>query len=276
MGLIKFKDIRRSSVYITPNLPVIQTKRYKFTLKNILAVILGYSFFVFVVTITVLAFTPVKEWIFLLENEELNVQAKRITELEKEVMMLSKNLNAITSSNKKLNFAMILAGIDSLDSTAAIYDSLKADNDELPFGGNILKPFEKLFEKYFQKKNPQPFLLNPTIGVVINNFDADKGHFGIDYAVKEGTPIYASAGGLVLYSGFNAEDGNMVMIEHQSNFITIYKHCSLLVRQTRDFVSQGELIAFSGNSGYNSTGNHLHFEVWHDGKAVNPAKFLIN
>ena len=276
MGLIKFKDIRRSSVYITPNLPVIQTKRYKFTLKSILAVVFGYSFFVFVVTITILAFTPAKDWIFLLENEELTIQAERITELEKEVMMLTTNLNAISASNKKLNFAMILAGIDSLDSTAAIYDSLKVDNEELPFGGALLKPVKKILENLFQKNDPSPFLLNPTLGVVINFFNVSKGHFGIDYAVKEGTPVYASAGGLVLFSGFNAEDGNMIMIQHQRNIITIYKHCSMLVKQSRDFVSQGELIAFSGNSGYNSTGNHLHFEVWHEGKAVDPSEFLIN
>ncbi len=276
MGLIKFKDIKKSSVYITPNFPVIQTKRYKFDLKSILFIIFGYSFFVFVITVTILAFTPVKDFIFLLENKELTIQAKRISELEKEVMMLTRNLNGISAANKKLNFAMTLAGTDSLDTTAAVYDSLKSAKRNPPFGGNILLPVRKLIYDLFQTKKNTPFLIAPASGIIIKGFNVEKGHFGIDYAVQNGTPVYASAGGLVLFSGFKLEDGNTIMIQHGERIITIYKHCSLLLKQTRDIVSQGEVIAMSGNSGYNSTGDHLHFEVWYDGKAVDPKEFLIN
>jgi lipoprotein NlpD len=54
----------------------------------------------------------------------------------------------------------------------------------------------------------------------------------------------------------------------------MYKHCSELIKKERDFVRQGELIALSGNSGSNTSGPHLHFEVWENGKAINPDLLL--
>ena len=58
----------------------------------------------------------------------------------------------------------------------------------------------------------------------------------------------------------------MLIIQHDKNYITIYKHCLTLLKKIRDKVSQGELIALSGNSGKDTTGPHLHFEVWQNGK----------
>jgi lipoprotein NlpD len=66
-----------------------------------------------------------------------------------------------------------------------------------------------------------------------------------------------------------------MILQHSDGFISIYKHCSALLKNERDIVVQGELIGLSGNSGKNTTGPHLHFEIWKDGKPENPKEFFI-
>ena len=108
------------------------------------------------------------------------------------------------------------------------------------------------------------------------NFDPNKGHFGIDYVLKRGTPIHASSGGYVIFSDYTVKDGHMLIISNPNNYITIYKHCSILLKRVRETVSTGEIIALSGNSGLITTGPHLHFEIWKEGRPINPKKIFLN
>ncbi len=99
-------------------------------------------------------------------------------------------------------------------------------------------------------------------------------HKGMDFAASAGTPIYASAGGKVVYSGYNSGGyGNLVIIEHSDGSQTYYAHCSKLYVNVGDYVEQGEHIAGVGTTG-DSTGNHLHFEIRINGNPVNPSKYL--
>ncbi|MGB8517673.1 MAG: M23 family metallopeptidase [Gallionella sp.] len=100
-------------------------------------------------------------------------------------------------------------------------------------------------------------------------------HEGVDYVVPEGTPIYASAGGVVSYSDNHPSYGNMVEIEHGNDIITRYAHASKLLVKVGQVVRRGEKIAEVGSTG-RSTGNHLHFEVRYKGIAQNPVRFLKN
>jgi murein DD-endopeptidase MepM/ murein hydrolase activator NlpD len=68
----------------------------------------------------------------------------------------------------------------------------------------------------------------------------------------------------------------MIIIAHPDGYMTVYKHCSVLLKKTRDIVSEGELIALSGNTGELSTGPHLHFEIWKNGKPLDPQNLLLN
>ena len=100
-------------------------------------------------------------------------------------------------------------------------------------------------------------------------------HEGVDYVVPEGTPIYASAGGVVSYADNHPSYGNMVEIEHGNDIITRYAHASKLLVKVGQVVRRGEKIAEVGSTG-RSTGNHLHFEVRYKGSAQNPVRFLKN
>ena len=98
-------------------------------------------------------------------------------------------------------------------------------------------------------------------------------HEGVDYVVDYGTPIHASAGGVVAYAGLHPQYGNMVEIDHGNDIITRYAHASKLLVKVGQVVRRGDKIAEVGSTG-RSTGNHLHFEVRYKGIAQNPVRFL--
>lgn len=98
-------------------------------------------------------------------------------------------------------------------------------------------------------------------------------HEGVDFMVPQGTTIRASAGGVVAYSDYHPQYGNMVEIDHGNDIVTRYAHASRLLAKVGQVVRRGEKIAEVGSTG-RSTGNHLHFEVRYKGIAQNPVRFL--
>jgi murein DD-endopeptidase MepM/ murein hydrolase activator NlpD len=98
-------------------------------------------------------------------------------------------------------------------------------------------------------------------------------HEGIDFMSEEGTPIYAAAAGVVVYSEFHPQYGNMIEIDHGNDLITRYAHASKRLVKVGDIVLRGSRIADVGRTG-RATGAHLHFEVRQRGAARNPAQFL--
>ena len=98
-------------------------------------------------------------------------------------------------------------------------------------------------------------------------------HTGLDFPADSGTPINASAGGVVVYSQLHSAYGNLVEVDHGKGLITRYAHASKLLVKAGDIVRRGQKIALVGSTG-RSTGPHLHFEVLLRGAPQNPAKFL--
>ena len=277
--MLNFNDIKKSSVYITPNFPVLRTKRYKFGFFRVLGAISVYSLIVAFFTVLIMVFTPAKQLVLFLENKELVTQAERVRQLEEKVVILSEELQSLQSTHKKLKFALMLAGSDSTDSTSSIYDSLKKVQINQPSpGGNILAVFKDFLRKYILDDSTIAGItfVKPVNGFLLNSFDETKGHLGLDFAVKSGSPVYASASGTVIFADYTIDEGYVIILKHSDDYLTMYKHCSALLKKERDFILQGELIALSGNTGHNSTGPHLHFEIWKDGTTINPEKLLIN
>jgi murein DD-endopeptidase MepM/ murein hydrolase activator NlpD len=99
-------------------------------------------------------------------------------------------------------------------------------------------------------------------------------HNGIDIADSLGTEIYASQDGSVIFSGNAGAYGNLIKIEHKYGYVTYYAHCNKLLVNVGDYVKQGQLIAKMGSTG-RSTGSHVHFEVRHNGKILNPYDCIL-
>lgn len=100
-------------------------------------------------------------------------------------------------------------------------------------------------------------------------------HTGIDFSAEIGTPVYATADGVVEFSreGENGGYGHMIKIDHSFGFKTYYTHLDRLIVKRGDFVKKGQMIAYSGNSG-KSTGPHLHYEIRFLGAYIDPKGFL--
>jgi lipoprotein NlpD len=276
----RIKKIKSVSLLLVPDQSGIKAKSHKFSVPMIVVYIVSYSIFVFIISYLLLAFTPIGNLMNVsgvpLSKEDL----QQVKTLNERMIFLAKEVEEMKSTNEKLRYAIFLgdsAAIDSLtriDSVSNEFNQgVKVANKK---GGDIFSVFRDLFlvEKDSQVKGT---LFNkPVKGFISREFDPDKGHFGIDYVVKTGTPVYAACSGYVVFADYTVRDGYMIIINSPSDYVTVYKHCSSLVKKARDIVTEGELIALSGNTGEITTGPHLHFEIWKNGKPINPKNLLIN
>ncbi|TSA25757.1 MAG: M23 family metallopeptidase [Ignavibacteriales bacterium] len=277
MKWFNLENIKNSSFFITPNLPIITTKRYKFSVLRVAAYLSIYTIAAWFLLIIILTVTPLKDYVFVIDNNDLKAQTEKIKELQNKVVVLTDQLQELASTNERMRYAMKLAGRDSIKPNDALYDTMRKKIDKkINIGGNIYAVFVSFIEKYFGIKNNLQsfFFIEPTNGVITQGFNSANGHMGIDFGVASGSPVYASAGGLIIFAEYTVESGYQIMIQHDDNYLTMYKHCSSLVKKIRERVAQGELIALSGNTGKNTTGPHLHFEIWQNGKPIDPQKIL--
>ena len=114
----------------------------------------------------------------------------------------------------------------------------------------------------------------PVKGLVSSHFSAKDRHYGTDIASSPKESILATMGGSIIYTGFDANAGYIMQIQHQNGFVSIYKHCAALLKKQGDEVSAGEVVALVGNTGKLTTGTHLHFELWYRGNPVDPEEFI--
>ena len=115
----------------------------------------------------------------------------------------------------------------------------------------------------------------PLQGVITSDFNLIEHHYGIDIVTSHNEAVKATLDGTVVFSGWTLETGYIIGLQHKRNFISIYKHNSVLLKKEGDHVIAGEPIAISGQSGELTTGPHLHFELWENGNPVNPREYIL-
>lgn len=101
-------------------------------------------------------------------------------------------------------------------------------------------------------------------------------HTGTDFVANVGTPVYAPGGGTVSFAGRRGGYGITLEIDHGFGYKTVYAHLSKILVKKGQKITRGDLIAESGNTGKLSTGPHLHYEVRHNGIALNPINFMYD
>jgi len=183
------------------------------------------------------------------ENEQLKEQLVKVNQLTKELEVLRNYNKRIRNSLQGyVNFAKADENIEM-----AIPDLNQSETEV------------SIFTSYPLKTPVSGFISQGYKGTV---------HHGVDIVAPEGTPISATADGIVLFSGWTVDDGMVIIIQHDRGFTSYYKHNqkNLVFMQQR--VKQGDVIALLGNTGEASSGPHLHFEIWKNGKSVDPMKLL--
>lgn len=278
----KLLNLLKFSALIVPMIPGRETETIKMSLGKIIFYLIVYTIFVILSAAVVMTVTPLKKYLYVYESEETKMLRHEINELNKRVLYLSKELDKIARLNKNLKMALSLADSSLFFSDSfkvATRDTVKVEKKTQKNFNLILYSFRNIFNLQERQNNEKTessfFFIMPAKGYIAREYNPEIGHFGIDIALKRKTPIYAAASGYVLYAGYSLDDGFFLIIAHNQNYHTVYKHCGILLKKQRDFVLQGEPIALSGNTGVNSTGPHLHFEIWKDGRALNPLEYII-
>ena len=116
-----------------------------------------------------------------------------------------------------------------------------------------------------------------------NEFDGIKAKFespvqfthAVDIALAKNTPIKSILSGRVIFADWTPNTGNVVIIRHNNGFISVYKHAASVTVSQGDKVRTGEVIALAGSTGQESTGVHLHFELWKGKTLLNPSSWII-
>ncbi|GGF46674.1 peptidase M23 [Echinicola rosea] len=137
-----------------------------------------------------------------------------------------------------------------------------------------MPPDEGSFQQLNSSSFTETFFFSPIKGVVSARFDLSKDHLGIDLVSEENEPVKSVADGTVILASWTLETGYVITIQHSNELISIYKHNSVLLKSVGEPVTGGEVISVVGNTGEQTTGQHLHFELWYKGNPLNPQEFI--
>ena len=249
------------------------TRLNVFVLTSISAIVLIFF------TTLLIAFTPLREYVPGYSSARLKKEASLLNyKTDSLVRELELNKQYYASIRKVLtgDIASVEFNRDS------IMELAKNDLDYLEVEKNkedsILRAKVEKEDKYnlFESSiDPSNFVLFPPVnGTISDDYDIKEKHYAVDVVVATNTPVKAVADGTVIFAEWTVETGYVVIMEHNQELISVYKHNSAITKSQGDLVKAGEVIAMSGNTGELSTGPHLHFELWSKGYPVNPTNFI--
>lgn len=236
---------------------------------------------VILVTLTILliAFTDLREFIpgypdgnmrqMIVEN------AIRVDSLEEELMKRDRFLGALqlmlsggdTTHIQKLRNDTLRAGYDT------VQFRLSEEESEFRAAVEEKERFNLGFGLKEQNKDYYHFF-PPVEGIVTAGFDENKRHYGTDIVAKSNSKVAAVLDGVVVFTDWTVKTGYVIQVQHANDLLSVYKHNSVLLKKQGDYVRAGEVIAVVGNTGEESSGPHLHFELWRAGNPLNPEDFI--
>jgi murein DD-endopeptidase MepM/ murein hydrolase activator NlpD len=256
-------------------------ERFALKLSRLNVYIFGglFSVILILATIVLIAFTPIKGYIPGYSSVKLKTDARKLTLASDSLQNRLAVLENYTKSIKSILTGEVTSD-DIIDSIQELSKRTQVDQSTL----NASKQ-DSIFREKIESRDRFPLtdelqnrvkivFFAPVSGTISQSFNSENKHFAIDVVAKTGTPVKAVADGTVIFSEWTTETGYVIILKHTNNFISVYKHNGILLKQQGDQVQSGEAIASIGSSGELTTGPHLHFELWSDGYAVNPANYI--
>lgn len=256
-------------------------EKISFKLNRLNVFVTGMIFIIVLIGLTTLliAFTPLREYIPGYSSTKLKRQATELT------YKTDSLVTVLNYTNRYLdNVRMVLRGdVENNEvNRDSLFEKYKLDPstvDLTPIREDLaLREAVELEDKYnlFDQVGSESgiILFPPLTGTLSDGYDADEKHFAVDIVTTLDTPIKTVADGTVIFAEWTADTGNVIIVEHLDNLISAYKHCGSLSKSQGDLVRAGEVIASVGNTGELTTGPHLHFELWSNGKPLNPQNYI--
>jgi murein DD-endopeptidase MepM/ murein hydrolase activator NlpD len=238
-----------------------------------------------------IVYTPLKRYIpgygdFQRDSEVRTLSAK-VRDMESEIEAVRRyNENVRNILNGDLS-SMSRAAAEKQGQPVNVQDTLPVDVERIPEDDDLRAAVAKgsVTSAPVPQKGSvtaagrdlpieQLSFMPPVTGLITAKFDLTKNHFGIDVGAARDTPIKAAANGVVITADYTVATGNIIAIQHPNNVITMYKHNSVLFKKVGDAVKAGDAIALIGNTGEESSGPHLHFELWYRGTPVDPNNYI--
>ena len=261
---------------------------FKLNLLNLILAIIGMALLLIVITTFIIAFTPLREYIpgytdtnLNREVYELNLRADSLRREMKKKDVYFENLKKVVegydfaadSALASVNiYEPLPAGVtDTITLKKSVQDSILRAEYEAQNQYNLFG------KDYLSTTKPNSLVKNfyvPLTGKVMNAFNPDKGHFGVDIASEGDKIINATLDGTVVFSSWSINNGYCIGIQHEDSYFSVYKHNATLLKKEGDYVKAGEAIAILGKSGEAEAFEHLHFELWHNGLALDPVEYM--
>ena len=189
--LSKLRKVKSFFILIVPEQSS-DTKSHKFSLSGIIVFLLGYSLLVSFLGYVFFSITPINELFFPKEKIFSEQEVARLNELNDRMISLSNELENLKSTNQRLRQAIMLGD-------SSILESLDVKRDTTSFtkkvGGSILSIIKEIFFSGTDDKKKIDYFVKPVNGFISREFNSEKGHIGIDFVVKTGTPVFAAANG---------------------------------------------------------------------------------
>ena len=237
------------------------------------------AFLLITITSLVIIKTPIRNYLpGYLDVEVRNAIIMNSLRADSLEMVLSRQSRYLANVSAILNGTMTVDSIHQSDSIAfmtANYDIPRTENE-----ARFSAEFEEEEKYNLTASNPNAiategiFFYKPVNGVISSHYDLEKRHLGVDLVAGPRESVLATLDGIVVYTGYDQDYGNVITLQHKNGFISIYKHNEVLLKNIGDQVIAGEAIALVGNTGELSTGYHLHFELWNKGISINPEEYI--
>lgn len=254
---------------------------FRLTPLNVFILFISGSFLLITLVTILIAFTPLREFIpgytDVNLRQNLTTMVLRVDSLEKDIYVKQHYLS---------NIRLIMQGKlpqDTLASDSALEPQYDEEARKITKEDSLFRDFVEREDAFNINKNKSSqdfdilsgtYFFAPLNGLITGKFEPKKSHFGIDIVAPENEAIKATLNGVVIFTGWTAETGHVISIQHANNLVSTYKHNSVLMKEIGDKVKAGDAIAIIGNSGELTDGPHLHFELWHEGKAINPEEYI--
>ncbi len=256
------------------------------TPRRLFVVITVSAFVLIFLTTMLIAFTPLRVYVPGYTNpNEYRMYRKLVYKVDSLENALRQNQQYLANFYNVLNGVIPVENSEITDNKAVAHQ--KEDADEVSKGiSQIEKEAERIISEIKDRGVKTNLSLNqratlksitlspPTIGLISKPFSLSERHLAIDIKNEKGTMITSIADGFVLFVGYTPKDGNMIIVQHTGDLISVYKSAETIVKKAGDKVSIGEMIATMGNTGVESRTYHLHFELWFKGAPVNPLDYI--
>ncbi len=293
------KENRHFTFVVVPSGDAKQTRTFSVSKWKLVVSAFALFFVISAAVFALLAYTPVR-YLLPVSNPELERKyGKQILEIREQLSHITQEMTVLRGYNLKLRKALgeTVAGADSSLAASAV---APGPGSGVTPAGTIAEPTGRAEQQVPAPESRQLMtfapgnepagdrqsavrsgkaidlpLVSPAEGYITRGFDTRHYHYGTDFAGKKSSGVLSAADGSVVFSGWTYNDGFMIMVAHDRGYLTVYKHNEALLKSTGSAVKRGELIALLGSTGKTSSGPHLHFEVWKDGIAYDPEKFLL-